>query len=128
PDPHAGEVPVAYVTLAPGTVVTEEELLAWAADRVPERAAVPKAVTVLEALPVTVLGKPDKLALRADATHRAVAAALAGIPGAQVGARVQDGSVVATVALAAAEDEAAVHAALGAYAVRWEPRILEDVS
>ncbi|MEV5713028.1 acyl-CoA synthetase [Amycolatopsis mediterranei] len=128
PDPHAGEVPVAYVTPAPGTVVTEEELLAWAADRAPERAAVPKAVTVLEARPVTVLGKPDKLALRADATHRAVAAALAGIPGARVAVRVEDGSVVATVTLAAAEDEAAVEAALGAYAVRWELRILEDVS
>lgn len=128
PDAHAGEVPVAYVTVVPGASVTEDDLLAWAADRVPERAAVPKAVTVLDALPVTAIGKPDKLGLRADATRRAVADALTEIPGAEVDTRVEDGSVVATVTIAAAGDEAAVHAALGAYTVRWDLRIPEDVS
>ena len=41
PDAHAGEVPVAYVTLASGAAVTEDELHAWAAARVTERAAIP---------------------------------------------------------------------------------------
>ena len=57
-----------------------EELRDCAADRVAERAAAPKAVTVLDPLPVTAVGKPYKLALRADATRRAVADALAGFP------------------------------------------------
>ncbi|WP_280341573.1 AMP-binding enzyme, partial [Nocardia abscessus] len=36
PDIHAGEVPVAYVTLAAGADVGETELLEWAGRRVPE--------------------------------------------------------------------------------------------
>ncbi|MFE4519015.1 acyl-CoA synthetase [Kitasatospora sp. NPDC056783] len=78
PDPHAGEVPVAYVTLAPGAHdTTPDELAAFAARHVPERAAAPKSVTVLPALPLTDIGKPNKIPLRLDATRRAVAAALA---------------------------------------------------
>ena len=80
PDVHAGEVPVAFVTLAPGADTTPEELRAWAADHVPEQAAAPKAVTVLDALPVTHVGKPFKPALRAEATREAVAEALRGVP------------------------------------------------
>jgi fatty-acyl-CoA synthase len=39
PDVHAGEVPVAYVTLAPGATVTGDELRDWASQRVPDRTA-----------------------------------------------------------------------------------------
>ncbi|WP_322723507.1 hypothetical protein [Streptomyces spongiae] len=46
-------MPVAYVTLTPGATAAENDLLGWAADRVLEHAAAPKAVTVLYALPVT---------------------------------------------------------------------------
>ncbi|MCZ0986531.1 hypothetical protein O1M54_14320 [Streptomyces diastatochromogenes] len=60
PDRRAGEIPVAYVTLADGTV-GEDELRAWAAAHVSEAAAAPKAVRVLDALPVTAVGKPYKL-------------------------------------------------------------------
>ena len=57
PDIHSGEVPVAFVTLAPGRHATPEELRAWACDHVPEQAAAPKTVTVLDALPVTHVGQ-----------------------------------------------------------------------
>ena len=99
PDPHAGEVPVAYVTLAPAATVTEDELRDFAAERVAERAAAPKAVTVLDTLPVTAVGKPYKLPLRADATRRAVLSrALDGLePARTVDTPIEDGSVVATV-------------------------------
>ncbi|MET9629566.1 AMP-binding protein [Lentzea sp. NPDC006480] len=70
PDQHAGEVPVAYVTLAGD--VTPEELRAWAGERVPEKAAAPKEIVVLDALPLTAVGKPYKVELRADATRRAL--------------------------------------------------------
>ncbi|SED08359.1 fatty-acyl-CoA synthase [Amycolatopsis tolypomycina] len=117
PDEHAGEVPVAYVTLTPGATASEAELLAWAAGRVPERAAAPKAVTVLDALPVTDVGKPYKLALRADATRRAIAEALVAFDRVTVDAVIEDGTVLAVVTLPSEVDEPEVAAALARYAV-----------
>jgi RNA polymerase sigma factor (sigma-70 family) len=67
----------------------------------------------------TAVGKPYKLALRADATRRAVADALAGLPGTQVDTAIDDGSVVTTVTVAADTDTAAVAAVLNQYALRW---------
>ena len=108
------------MTLAPGSTVTGEELRAWAGGRVTDRAAMPKAVTVLDTLPVTAVGKPYKLALRADATRRAVADALAGLgAGIEVDAVIDDGSVTATVTVTPSTDQAAVKAALDRYAIRW---------
>jgi fatty-acyl-CoA synthase len=119
PDAHAGEVPVAYVTLAAHATVTAEQLREFAAGRVAERAAAPKDVTVLDALPVTDVGKPYKLALRADATRRAVSDALTGLPGAEVNAAIEDGTVVTTVTVADHPDTGAAEAVLGQYALRW---------
>ncbi len=117
---HAGEVPVAFVTLAPGADATPEELRAWASDRVPEQAAAPKAVTVLDALPVTPVGKPFKPALRAEATREAVADALRGMP-TVTGVRgvVEDGAVVAVVGLARGADETSVKEVLDRFAITW---------
>lgn len=123
PDAHSGEVPVAYVTLVPGAAATQDDLLAWASARVPERAATPKAVTVLDALPVTDVGKPYKLALRADATRRAIADALAPFAGAGVEALIEDGSVVATVAVPAGADEAAIKGTLARYTIAWRTEV-----
>ncbi|MGI5452786.1 AMP-binding enzyme [Streptomyces sp. CA-249302] len=102
PAPHRpGQVPVAYVTLADGTV-GEAELRAWAAAQVGEAAAAPKAVHVLDALPVTAVGKPYKVPLRADATRHALAAALGGIAEVEeVRADVDNGQVTVTVTVAA---------------------------
>jgi fatty-acyl-CoA synthase len=128
PDAHAGEVPVAYVTVAPGAAVTEDDLLAWAGHRVPEPAAAPKAVTVLGALPLTAVGKPYKLPLRSDATRRAIADAVASVEGAEVDAHLEDGSVVVTATVPAACDQNAITAALDAFAVRWHLRVTQDAS
>jgi fatty-acyl-CoA synthase len=67
PDPRSGEVPVAYVVL--GSTTDLQQVRAWAAARVPEPAAAPVEVTALDALPVTAVGKPDKVALRVLATR-----------------------------------------------------------
>ena len=64
PDAHAGEVPVVYVQAKPGASATEQELLEFAAGRIPERAAVPKHVKIIPALPVTSVGKIFKPALQ----------------------------------------------------------------
>lgn len=63
PDPHAGEVPVVYVQLRPGQSATPDELMAHAQQTIAERAAWPKAVLVVDALPVTAIGKIFKPAL-----------------------------------------------------------------
>lgn len=63
PDAHSGEVPVAYVQLRPGTHASAQELQAWAQERIAERAAWPRQVSVLPALPTTAVGKIFKPAL-----------------------------------------------------------------
>jgi len=72
PDAHAGELPVAYVQLEPGASATEAELLAYAKEAIPERAAVPKAIHIIAAMPLTGVGKIFKPALK----HREIADAL----------------------------------------------------
>jgi acyl-CoA synthetase (AMP-forming)/AMP-acid ligase II len=120
PDVHAGEVPVAFVTLAPGAEATPEELRAWASERVPEQAAAPKAVTVLNTLPVTHVGKPFKPALRAAAAREAVAEALRDLPTVTgVHGVVEDGMVVAVVGLTRAADETSVTEVLNRFVLTW---------
>ncbi len=69
PDPHAGEVPVAYVEVAEGSGVTAEDVMAWARENVGERAAIPKEVVITPAIPLTPVGKIFKPALRWEATR-----------------------------------------------------------
>lgn len=57
PDVYAGEVPVVYVQLQVGSTVTSHEILTYATLKIPERAAVPKAVHLIERLPLTSVGK-----------------------------------------------------------------------
>ncbi|WP_415769454.1 acyl-CoA synthetase [Pseudomonas sp. LB3P38] len=64
PDAYSGEVPVAYVQLRPGQVCSAEELEAFAHLNISERAAVPKRIEILEALPLTAVGKIFKPALQ----------------------------------------------------------------
>ena len=72
PDLHAGELPVAYVQLKPNATASEEELLAFVKDHIAERAAVPKAIRLTTAIPLTSVGKIFKPELR----HREIADAL----------------------------------------------------
>lgn len=64
PDAYSGEVPVAYVQLRPGQACNAEELEAFAQLNISERAAVPKRIEILEALPLTAVGKIFKPALQ----------------------------------------------------------------
>jgi fatty-acyl-CoA synthase len=100
---------VAYVTLRPGATVAEDTLRRWAREVIAEPAAAPKAVMIIEAIPVTAIGKPYKLPLRADATRRAVQDALAGFAGVRdVAATGDDGSVSVAVTLDASADQKSV--------------------
>lgn len=64
PDPHAGEVPVAYVQLKSGDSTSPAELLEFATQNIPERAAWPKAIRVVDKLPTTNVGKIFKPTLQ----------------------------------------------------------------
>ena len=64
PDAYAGEVPAAFVVLRAGAAVQAEALLREVTPQVYERPAVPKRVVVVEALPLTAIGKVFKPALR----------------------------------------------------------------
>lgn len=120
PDFHAGEVPVAYVTLRAGAGVDVEQLRAWAFGQIAERAAVPKTITVLEALPLTAVGKPYKLALRADAARSAAAEALHGMPGVTaIEAVIEDGATPVVVTIAGDADPAAINDVLGRYPLSY---------
>ena len=76
PDEKAGELPVVYVQLKPGMQASEAELLEHAAAYIPERAAVPKDAWIIDAIPLTAVGKTFKPALRFDAIGRVYRAAL----------------------------------------------------
>jgi fatty-acyl-CoA synthase len=120
PDIHAGEVPVAYVTLTSPDAVSAEDLCSWATARVPERAAAPKLVTVVPDLPLTAIGKPYKLPLRADAARRAAIDALAELPGiADVTAAMDGSAPVVTVTVDSSADRDAVATVLDQFTTAW---------
>ena len=53
PDQKAGELPCVYVELVAGAAATTEELQAYCAESIPERAAHPKYVELVDELPKT---------------------------------------------------------------------------
>lgn len=118
PDAHSGEVPAAFVTLKPGAKVEPETLLAEVAPRVYERPAVPKRVVVLDALPVTAVGKVYKPALRLRATELKLQEVFAPIAPVQVAAREKGAGCIAEVAVQGDPRlERSLRDALGAIAV-----------
>jgi fatty-acyl-CoA synthase len=77
PDAYAGELPVCYVALHAGAQVAQDELAAHARNTIAERPAWPKQIYIVDAIPVTEVGKIYKPQLRCDAAVRAVRALLA---------------------------------------------------
>lgn len=75
-DAYAGEVPVAFVQLRPGCEVDPSAVLEHARARIADPAAVPKAVWIRDALPLTPVGKVYKPELRRQAAAAALGAAL----------------------------------------------------
>jgi len=123
PDASAGELPCVYVELVAGATATPRELADHAAERVPERAAVPKHVEILKELPKTAVGKVFKPDLRRMAITRVYDAALreAGIP-ASVAEVVEDKKrgLVAKVRRDGAVDDARVKDVLGAFITPYD--------
>jgi fatty-acyl-CoA synthase len=72
PDSYAGELPVVYVTLRQGASVSTDELHEHAQRTISERPAWPKHIHIVDAIPLTTVGKVYKPQLRCDASTRAV--------------------------------------------------------
>ena len=70
PDGYAGELPLAYVQLRPGAEASAMELVEHVVAHTPERAAVPVDLILMDAIPLTGVGKVFKPALRWDAASR----------------------------------------------------------
>lgn len=122
PDAHSGELPCVYVELVDGADVSEAELLDYCKVHVHERAAIPKHLTILEALPKTAVGKVFKPDLRKLAITRVYNAAL---EKADLAARV-DGVIddkhrglIAQIQMNGS-DAGAVGHVLGAFTRPWE--------
>jgi fatty-acyl-CoA synthase len=119
PDPHAGEVPVAFVTVNKRSELPPDELEGWAADHVPERAAAPKHVEIIDEIPLTSVGKPYKPELRRRAAERAARDALAETRVAeQAHAVLVDGAVEIRVPHSAQDGE--VSDVLSQYTWTWQ--------
>lgn len=125
PDAHAGEVPVAYVQLESDSKVTVDELMAFAEERIGERAAVPKHIYILSELPLTPIGKIFKPALSRIQIQAVLAEAAESIEGLDQVEVVASGhkqfGVLATVKVVELEKHReALEKALGAFAVKYE--------
>jgi fatty-acyl-CoA synthase len=81
PDAYAGELPIAYVQLVTGARAGAEEIRDFAARHIPERAAAPKEIIIVERMPLTDVQKPAKTELRRDAARRAFREVLADVAG-----------------------------------------------
>ncbi|MFZ9551676.1 MAG: AMP-binding enzyme [Hylemonella sp.] len=126
PDSHAGELPVAYVQLHPGAKATSQELIAIAAAHISERPAVPKEVIIMEQLPLTAVGKPQKHLLQLDAARRAMEHALKEVQGNwQLDVGIEQGGLMLTVKMAPQQELARsqVQEILSNFAIR--SRVLE---
>ncbi len=123
PDAHSGELPAAYVELVEGATATVAELMAFAEEKVHERAAHPKYIEILDELPKTAVGKVFKPDLRKSAIMRVYNKALtaADVP-ASVTSVNEDKKrgLVAQVTKSGETDEKAITAVLGAFTRPWE--------
>jgi fatty-acyl-CoA synthase len=79
PDAYAGELPIAYVQLVAGARASADEIRDFALAHIPERAAAPKDIIIVEKMPLTDVQKPAKVELRRDAARRAFREVLADV-------------------------------------------------
>ncbi|HLZ67755.1 MAG TPA: acyl-CoA synthetase [Aliidongia sp.] len=127
PDAHAGELPVAYVQLKPGATASEQELMAFVGERISERAAMPKHIRIVEAMPLTGVGKIFKPELKRRETLDAIRAALtgAGIHDARVAIDARKPDLVVQIELPDPELEPKAKAVLGRFShpfsITWHP-------
>lgn len=70
PDPFAGELPMAFIVFETGQVLNEQQLHDYCAEHISERAAIPKRFEVINAMPLTAVGKIFRPKLRQQITEK----------------------------------------------------------
>jgi fatty-acyl-CoA synthase len=131
PDAYAGELPVGYVQLKPGTHVAPGQLEDFVRERTPERAAVPVRIIPVDPMPLTGVGKEFKPQLRWDAAGRVFTGALAPLAERGIDCKVEVGAhgthgSIATVTVAHIPERqretvaSEVHEALAPFVMRHE--------
>lgn len=113
PDPHAGEVPVAFVQLQEGAGLTSEKILEYLHKEIGERAAIPKEVAIIDEVPLTPVGKVFKPALRWKAIQNVYQTELEAL-----------GDLAESVAVAVCEDK--VHGSLATITIEAASQTSED--
>jgi len=124
PDAYAGELPIAYVELVKGAQTGAAELEAFAREHITERAAAPKEIVLLERMPLTDIGKPDKVGLRYDAARRAFTEALSAALGLEARFSVSVGpdpvhGTVAAIRVSSGALRGTIDEVMKAYTVRY---------
>lgn len=121
PDQKTGEIPCVYVELVQGVSVTTEELQKYCEENVPERAAHPKYVEIMDELPKTAVGKVFKPDLRKRAITRVFNQALedAGLE-ARVKQVADDSKKGLIAQITKHNSDEAVQAAIGGFVGHWE--------
>ena len=102
PDPHAGEVPVAYV-----------QILEYLKGEIGERAAVPKEVIVVDQIPLTPVGKIFKPSLRRQSIQRVYEAELGVL-----------GDLIANMDVRVSEDK--IHGSMAEIDIKVTPGVSAD--
>ncbi|MEM9938280.1 MAG: acyl-CoA synthetase [Pseudomonadota bacterium] len=125
PDSYAGELPCAYVTLSEefqGPSPSADELKVFAKANVPERAAAPVHVEIIDTMPTTAVGKIFKPDIRLLATQRVLESEAQKIsPDARVTVSKSDRhGMLATVSGIGEDDTDTVSEALDRFAVAFE--------
>jgi fatty-acyl-CoA synthase len=113
PDPHAGEIPVAYVQLQDGAERTPQEILDYLQQEIGERAAIPKSVTLIDEMPLTPVGKIFKPALRWESIKRVYQTELEAL-----------GDSAASVEVTVGEDK--IHGAMATLAIKPAAGVSND--
>ncbi len=113
PDPHAGEVPVAYVQLQEGVDLTSDQILDYLKKEIGERAAIPKEVTIIDKMPLTPVGKIFKPALRWKAIQRVYQGELEAID-----------DLIESVDVAVTEDK--IHGSMAAITIKVASEVSHD--
>ncbi|ORA67434.1 hypothetical protein BST23_06295 [Mycolicibacterium elephantis] len=111
PDVHSGEVPVEFGTVRPGATVTGDGLTAFVGERISERAA------TIDAIPMTDVGKPYKVPLRATTAQHALADQRGVL---QIVGQFSAGAPVVVLTLGQAADRAEVERVVKSFAVNDE--------
>ena len=112
-DPHAGEVPVAFVQLQEDADLSPEKIMDYLQNEIGERAAVPKEIAIVDEVPLTPVGKIFKPALRWQAIQKTYQSVLQDL-----------GGLAESVAVEVSEDK--IHGSLAAITIQAASGVSQD--